>query len=1122
MDTEFSLKILLVGIVLICQELNASHFRGAIISWKPGSRQNEIIIDYRISWRMTYGSQFRCDDSIIQSGALVRAEGAVTCFEGCSGTLGDLSFQCTDYSTIEDWTSGKGRIVTTLNTANASFGFQGAAWISTLNVGADGSWKLRVSANLNVRRDTGTINSSPTAEITPIVRLQYGCNHTITIPVKDPDHDIVKCRWANDSNECADVCYAFPNAYLDTDMCTLTYDALYSLGWYAVAIQVEDFANPYDSSPLSSIPVQFLVQVYQSSDSCAVRPELIDPSPQNGDCIVVRKNETFETSITAHMGGYNRSIAEIKTISPLGMVKSPLMQINSTTWQVNVTWTPTAINDTSNVFCFTAKDTSGQQSEKRCITLLSGVSKPTFLDGYQRPTGMVSPDQRQWSVRVDRPFTPGSRYSYIRLYSERGSLLENIGSSNRKAYNHSLEFRTSTTLYENQTYYFLFDSGVVKSNSYCGTESDSEAIHDQYFWRFHTDKVPVRLVNGPNQYSGRVEVYHGGAWGTVCDDSFDRRDAEVICRMLGMLSNDSDIEAFQQAYFGQGIGRIVLDDLQCYGDESSIDQCRSSGWMHENCGHGEDAGVSCHTTVRLVNGTSMYSGRVEVYHNGEWGTICDDRFDRYEARVLCKQLGMYHGDSLTQVYSNAYFGEGNGSIALDDLDCNGYEQYIGDCRTKPWFSNDCSHSEDAGIDCNANEITTSPWWYNHVAETTEVQTPIRLVNGPTYYSGRVEIYHNGAWGTICDDDVDYDTVKVICKMLGFYIGNSYGEPYSSAHFGEGNGRILLDNLNCNGYESDITQCMTSYWYTNDCSHQEDAGVDCHGYRYGDITLPRYSGYYTSASYVTASSRRPWYLSTARYSLADAIQVSCNENGWNIRVNLALLRNIHPGSVSSDIYLGENSCTGVESWNTVTFHQGLHECLTSQMIRNNVLVYRNQLVYAQRDPVHSFIIRHYNWTIGVECDVDRNETSSGHIHHDTSSNPVDSVLGSSHYFVNMSFFSDPNFMYRIQGNPIHVAVGTKVYVKVYSTTSDWTIKMKVHTCYTKPTATASDHLKYEIIKNGCEMDSNTHIISQSSHETRFVFEDFEYTSNHEGLYVFCDAIFCRSSDYSRQCMQTCNP
>jgi hypothetical protein len=68
--------------------------------------------------------------------------------------------------------------------------FQGHAWISTLNVGSNGGWKLLVNADLSVRPDTGRINSSPRAEITPIVRLQYGCNHTITIPGKNNRHKV--------------------------------------------------------------------------------------------------------------------------------------------------------------------------------------------------------------------------------------------------------------------------------------------------------------------------------------------------------------------------------------------------------------------------------------------------------------------------------------------------------------------------------------------------------------------------------------------------------------------------------------------------------------------------------------------------------------------------------------------------------------------------------------------------------------------------------------------------------------------------------------------------------------------------------------------------------------------
>ncbi|KAH3842072.1 hypothetical protein DPMN_115560 [Dreissena polymorpha] len=57
---------------------------------------------------------------------------------------------------------------------------------------------------------------------------------------------------------------------------------------------------------------------------------------------------------------------------------------------------------------------------------------------------------------------------------------------------------------------------------------------------------------------------------------------------------------------------------------------------------------------------------------------------------------------------------------------------------------------------------------------------------------------------------------------------------------------------------------------------------------------------------------------------------------------------------------------------------------------------------------------------------------------------------------------------------------------------------------------------------CEVDTNTHLISQSTHETRFLFKDFEYTSDHQGIHVMCDATFCSTSDYSRQCTQTCNP
>lgn len=107
-------------------------------------------------------------------------------------------------------------------------------------------------------------------------------------------------------------------------------------------------------------------------------------------------------------------------------------------------------------------------------------------------------------------------------------------------------------------------------------------------------RTELRLVNGSSRCSGRVEIFHDQQWGTVCDDRWSSKHAEVVCRELGC---GVPLKAHTKAFYGQGTGPIWLDDVNCQGTEAALRECTASAWGHNNCNHREDAGVECAGTV---------------------------------------------------------------------------------------------------------------------------------------------------------------------------------------------------------------------------------------------------------------------------------------------------------------------------------------------------------------------------------------------------------------------------------------------------------------------------------------------------------------------------------------------
>ncbi len=110
-----------------------------------------------------------------------------------------------------------------------------------------------------------------------------------------------------------------------------------------------------------------------------------------------------------------------------------------------------------------------------------------------------------------------------------------------------------------------------------------------------------------------------------------------------------------------------------------------------------------------MNGNNPCAGRVEVYNDGQWGTVCHVLWDIDDAAVVCRELDC--GTAVKPTY-DAHFGQGSGPISMALVGCSGSETALKDCSSDSEYAQeDCNHNQDAGVVCSGKLIQTSDCYF---------------------------------------------------------------------------------------------------------------------------------------------------------------------------------------------------------------------------------------------------------------------------------------------------------------------------------------------------------------------------------------------------------------------------
>ncbi|XP_033124328.1 uncharacterized protein LOC117122741 [Anneissia japonica] len=248
----------------------------------------------------------------------------------------------------------------------------------------------------------------------------------------------------------------------------------------------------------------------------------------------------------------------------------------------------------------------------------------------------------------------------------------------------------------------------VKQNGFAGVAIWSMPLDDFTGSSCHDGELPLSstavdtlftgsltLINGYSNREGNIIVRQNGTWGYVCNEIWTQENANVACKQLGYTASESigSVPVFEKLtglYYP-----VIMNDINCDGTETRLDQCAWSEATNHSC---HPVSLRCKSDVRFREIENESHRLLEIYWNGNWGSVCSTGWTSFNADVVCRMLGFLGSDLNDCCSSNPIT---KNSIYVADVKCDGNEDHIKSCPHA--ITSVCESNKVVGVKCIIDE-----------------------------------------------------------------------------------------------------------------------------------------------------------------------------------------------------------------------------------------------------------------------------------------------------------------------------------------------------------------------------------------------------------------------------------